>query len=431
MSQRQSIEVGQVTERDRALANRTVPSTRSVSLLPEPPALARLAQSLAILDEILAPDDESMRYFAYDPAWGAGGALASMSTGEGDHYEIWFSPKGTVIAGFDPEAPYAKKPAAQRAEEVYRDLPAELAQARVEFDDVTFAFFRSKRASAWTAHPPPMRGRDPDGSARLLCILDADPATYVAHARTYFDRRIAKADVAEIYAHRIDAAIIGRLNEDASVRSVLTHAKKLGFAVGRATAKTPAVSQPSAEVRKAFRALLDPVDLEKRMATFALIDAIVSPRTRTVSLTRDGATSVAELHHGDVSLFAWFSGQSGVFYTQGAAATAAEIPAALLKKWKGSAPHADRSHVVAWSTGDHWTVSALLPKVFVAFDIFKPHYLSWAKKQYGRALPVAAVNALWQLQPLTPAHVAALNPRADWTSVARHATALRWKTRTK
>ncbi len=239
-------------------------STRRLDLLPSPDGLLRLSKALTILDRIMEPERPELRYFDFHEDWG-GGSLATMDSGEGDYYRIWFLRAGTVVCGLDPSVPYSRVEAAQRTAEVFSALPPALSRARIEFDDVTFACHRARKDTVWVATPTRRRGKDPDGSERVLRFLDDHPETYVRHARTYFGRKVALPAVRKAYELTLDAATVSSLNDATSPRSILAFARRLGFevAAGRATAT---ISLPPAEVRKSLAQLADPASLAKRLA---------------------------------------------------------------------------------------------------------------------------------------------------------------------
>lgn len=380
-----------------------------------------------------------MRYFDYDPRWGAGGALGSLRTGEGDECWIWFSPKGTVVAGIDPQAAFAKKSASERLARVYAGIPQALAQAPIEFDDVTFAAWHLPQNGAWSAAPPAERRGDFDGSERLLAFFDDDPATYLRHARTYFERNLTLRDVQQVYAARIDAETVGRLNPQAKAAPVLAFAKKLGFAIGVAPRGTKLV-RPTARAKSKVPAatasqlakLFDPEFLLKRLTTFALIDAIVAPGARSIEVELAGKGGLARLAWGGGVLHAWISGRSGVLYGGPAnessveLATAVTIPGPLAERWRKEAPHTKRARFIVWSIGKKWNVDAFDAAGAAPLECLRPAYLQWAKRHYGRALPEAVVTRLWLGKPLTREIATALSPSIRWQSVAREAAHLKW-----
>lgn len=402
----------------------TAPSTLEPERLPEPTRLQQLCRALALLDEIFEPE-WSLRYFSYDTKWGAGGHLATIRTGEGEGCAVWFSPKGTVIAGADPASRAAKIAPAERIEHMYSKLPRPLSAARIEFDEATFALWRLPSDKSWHTHP---LARGSDGSAGLLWILDDEPDTYVRHARDYFDRKIARGDVAAVYAGTIDAAIVARLNEDANVRRVLTSAKKLGFEIGSAkpTAakekKTAKAAVPAA-VRKQLEVLFDPAFLAKRLTTFALIDAIVAPTKRFITIDKTTPAMIGAM--GPLNF--WLAGSAGVLWGGKGATSDEGVPDAIAKRWKTSSRDTGAIGFLAWTSGRSWKLESFDDAAAKGLAILQRNYLAWAKKHYGHALPPDVITSLWNGRPLTRDDVERLNPRADFATIAREASHLKWK----
>lgn len=400
--------------------------------LPDPLDLERLCRSLAFLDRVLEPDQPDLRYFSYEPRFGAGGALAAMHTGEGDQYAIWFAKGGVVIAGFDPRSPYAKVAAKDRAHSLYQGLPKTLQQARVEFDDVTFVYHRLKTAQQWSSSPPLARRGDYDGSQGLLWLLDGDPKKYVRHARDYFGRQVAVRDVEQVFAGRIDAELLTRLNHEVLARGALATAKKLGLRVDRSKQPARASSVLSA-AKKQLTALLDPVDLAQRLKTFALIDAIVAPKSRTVFAEIHGTVTIGRLRRkaAGAVLHLWLAVPKGVIHGGEAAGSAGleAVPPALVKRWRESSEFTGETALFAHNQGEDWVLSRWDPSVAKALTIFLPNYLKWAREHYGRPLSTSAITALWKHEPLTPRLAQELNPRANWLGVQRAAVALKWRIR--
>ena len=82
-------------------------------------------------------------------------------------------------------------------------------------------------------HCGPVRlppGDDPDGSAGLLSILDGQPEQYVRFAADYYERQIAVADVAAIYAHeRLTADLVRRLNPELTLDALADDVEEIGY----------------------------------------------------------------------------------------------------------------------------------------------------------------------------------------------------------
>src|SRR5437879_1987727 len=79
-------------------------STRTISKLGAPEALARIGQSVAMLDALLLPDDWDDRYFSFTEKWGRGERVFSMRNGEGDFWFLWLAKPGAVLHGFGHES---------------------------------------------------------------------------------------------------------------------------------------------------------------------------------------------------------------------------------------------------------------------------------------------------------------------------------------
>ena len=70
----------------------------------------------------------------------------------------------------------------------------------------------------------------PDGSADLLSILDGDPNTYVEFAAEYFERTLAPADVAAVYAHQpLTPALVQRINPEIALGSLAGDIAEIGY----------------------------------------------------------------------------------------------------------------------------------------------------------------------------------------------------------
>ncbi|RLB61385.1 MAG: hypothetical protein DRI90_11470 [Deltaproteobacteria bacterium] len=203
-------------------------------------ALSRRSKSLALLDQILAPDD-AYREFDFDSKWGDGEAVATWRNGEGDHYALWFSEVGTVIRGFDHES--AMSPFRHTEPAWWPRLTAGIpAQLRCTLEEpafgereMTFLFWRSARARRWHHGPVELPvGDDPDGSGRLLALLDGEVEDYLAYAVARFDVALDAAAVAHVYEHgAVDAEWIRRLNPEVALASALDRAQQLGFPTSR------------------------------------------------------------------------------------------------------------------------------------------------------------------------------------------------------
>jgi hypothetical protein len=76
-------------------------------------------------------------------------------------------------------------------------------------------------------------GDDPDGSADLLSILDGDPEQYCRFAADYFERGVARADIAAIYAHTpLSEALVRRINPAVTLASLAEDIQEIGYPEG-------------------------------------------------------------------------------------------------------------------------------------------------------------------------------------------------------
>lgn len=206
-------------------------STRDLSGLPDIAGLRRLARSLATLDAILSPEWES-RYYSFDSRWGGGDLMASMRNGSGDHWFALFTAGGVVVHGLDHEAPMFRP--GDPWPGIFT-LPPELASFVDEpaFDtrNSTFCIWRRAGAAEWERGPVVFpTGDDPDGSARLLGILDGGPATYRAFAEEYYGAAIPLAAIQEVYRHQpLTKALVRELNPDASLEELQNDVDEIGY----------------------------------------------------------------------------------------------------------------------------------------------------------------------------------------------------------
>lgn len=184
-------------------------SARDPSALPTPAILKRRCLALARLDRAIDPDADVP---THDVA--RGGGTFWLREAEGNHVQIAFMRAGVVILGFDHESPMSPANHGERIwPGVVDALPAPLRRALRDYafgDDITFCIWRQARDHRWHSGPVRRpRGRDVDGSARLLAILDGDPRRYRRFARAVHDRDVPLAVIARAYAgHPVARAAI-------------------------------------------------------------------------------------------------------------------------------------------------------------------------------------------------------------------------------
>jgi hypothetical protein len=208
-------------------------STRDLTRLPDIPSFRRLTRALAMLDAFLSPVWQ-YSYYSFDSQWADGEMMASMRNGSGD---LWFAllcPAGVALHGLAHEAP-AFRPGSPWPG-IFDAVPGAfranfLHEPAFDTANSTFCVWRRATDDRWSCGPvrlPP--GDDPDGSAELLSILEGDPKQYVEFASEYYERRIAPADVAAMYAHQpLTQALVRRINPEVDLDSLAGDIAEIGY----------------------------------------------------------------------------------------------------------------------------------------------------------------------------------------------------------
>ena len=211
-------------------------STKASSLLPNLPVLRNILQSLALLDAILSPVWE-YRYYSFKAHWADQQALASMRNGEGDGYFVWFSPAGIVLKGFAHESlmsPYRFNPP-QLWRGILDGFPTQfssfLSEPAFVLEETTFCVWQSSDSDYWQSGSIQFPdGPDPDGSVRLLKLLDGNPQSYQQWAETYYERPVDLLSVVHIYEHRpLTDHVITSLNPNLSVQNLALDLNEIGY----------------------------------------------------------------------------------------------------------------------------------------------------------------------------------------------------------
>jgi len=207
-------------------------STRNLEELPDIPTLRRLTRSLAVLDAILSPEWES-RYYSFDSHWGDGELMASMRNGQGDDWFCLFTRAAVVVIGLDHEAPMFQL--GNPWPGVIDALPSELAAAVDEpaFDarNCTFCIWRRTAGARWEHGPVQFPdGDDPDGSARLLQILDGRPESYHAFAADYHEVDLPLDAVRAVYRHQpLTPELLAQLDPGVTVDMTRQDVAEIGY----------------------------------------------------------------------------------------------------------------------------------------------------------------------------------------------------------
>ena len=207
-------------------------STRTLEALPDPPTLRRITRSLAMLDAILSPEWEA-RYYSFDAHWGDGELMASMRNGEGDGWFCLFTNAGVVVIGLDHEATMFRPgdPWPGLIDAVPSDLAAAVNEPAFDARNCTFCIWRRVDGARWEHGPVRFpKGEDPDGSARLLQMLDGRPESYRAFAADYYEVDLPLDAVAAVYRHEpLTPALVARLHAGVTIEMLREDASEIGY----------------------------------------------------------------------------------------------------------------------------------------------------------------------------------------------------------
>lgn len=205
----------------------------AVMLLPSPAVLRRRCEALARLDHALDPDADVPTH-DFDRRAG----IFWLREGDGNFVQISFRRPGVVILGFDHDSPMSP---AKNDEQIWPglvdELPKPLRRALRDYSlghDITFCYWREARDRKWqSARIRRPRGRDVDGSARLLAILDGNPRHYRRYAELVFELDVPLDVILRAYAGKpVDRTRI-RPKETGKPRAASSAVKgKPKFAIG-------------------------------------------------------------------------------------------------------------------------------------------------------------------------------------------------------
>ena len=207
-----------------------------VQRLPAPSVLMHLSRALALLDAIVC-DEEAYRYYRFDPNWGEGQQLASMSNGSGDEYAIVFGTDTAFVRGFDHESdlsPFTRNPVEVHPG-VLDGLPPSF-QNLVEEPAFQMAGVLVVSMACWWEGDGPWRFGSPppdltDGSDWLLDqLLEGTPEAYVEFAREYYEIDADPSVVSAILAREpITLEQARLLNAGLTADRFLAEVQRIGY----------------------------------------------------------------------------------------------------------------------------------------------------------------------------------------------------------
>jgi hypothetical protein len=217
--------------------NHEMISTRRLSELPDVAALRQVCQATAMLDAILSPDWE-YRYYSFNSRWDDNVQVASMRDGSGDWFHCAFGPQGVLIIGCGHESPMASsflrtgRPHPGVIDAVPMELTAFLSEPAFTANEATFCLWNVHNGAWGMGMVEFPAGNDPDGSEKLLNILDGKPETYKRWADEYYGVSLPLHAVAHVYAHRpLSPRVIEQLNESVAFETVADDLAEIGYTV--------------------------------------------------------------------------------------------------------------------------------------------------------------------------------------------------------
>jgi hypothetical protein len=214
-------------------------STRDLAGLPEPYALRRILQALALLDAILE-EEWQYRYYSYDSKWSETEEMGSMRNGSGDDLFAVFDASGCFLRGFDHESamtPWRTTPPAVWPgvlDGVPPQFAASVTEPAFHMEDTTFCIWRLAGDTRWShgAITFPPGEDDPDGSGWMLAALDGKAETYRSFAEEYFEVEVDLDAISRVFAHEpLSAALLDAFPSSRDLEDLVADAHEIGYPV--------------------------------------------------------------------------------------------------------------------------------------------------------------------------------------------------------
>lgn len=215
-------------------------STRNLKLLPSIEKLKRNSQSIAMLDAIIYQEWE-YRYYSFNSKWFENEMMASMRNGQGSHYFIVFFNEGSMIKGFDIDAPINgitdKEFWKNQMNQIPKQFDSFLSEPAFVTDEATFFIWRTKGDSQWKTldlgsgiKEEMEKFHDFDGSEHLISILDGFPQTYKKWADSYYEGNYDLSIIEKIFEREpLTKEIAEALNPDIDYEMLIEDIKEIGY----------------------------------------------------------------------------------------------------------------------------------------------------------------------------------------------------------
>jgi hypothetical protein len=190
-----------------------------------------------MLDAILEPE-RSLRHYFFDAYWGVDEMKAFMYDVEsGDDYIVLFTPHGAIINGNVIDSPMwgyfaaTGKPWPGVIDEIPSVLRSSLNNPAFVIEENTFCIWRTNEDTSWRVGKVELpEGGDPDGSRKLLFILDGNPLTYQRWSESYYKRIVPLEIVKHIYDHKpLTKQLIEQLNPNVTLDNLNEDINEIGY----------------------------------------------------------------------------------------------------------------------------------------------------------------------------------------------------------
>jgi hypothetical protein len=202
------------------------------------------SRAMAMLDAIMSKDSGFGRY-SFDASWSPTEAVASMSNGSGDEYQIFFAPAGAFARGFDHESsmsPFAFHPPTpwpglfDSVSAAFRPYVVDRGASWENYGPwATVCFWRLLDDPWWMASETildPADGFIDDGARRLFEVLVHGKEAYQESAEYYYGRVVPMDAVHHVYALKpLTQDVISSLNPLVGPADLAEDILKIGYPV--------------------------------------------------------------------------------------------------------------------------------------------------------------------------------------------------------
>jgi hypothetical protein len=185
-------------------------------------SLKKKLKSLALANAILSPEWE-YRYFSYNSKWAEQEEMASMRDGSGGHWFVLFQTGGRVGYKFiSPDDGLIDN---------LSDIKAKIPKQYKEFIEEP-AFYVDQATGIWLLENKkwikyglPRAKYIED----LATVIEWGSEDYQNWAEDYYEQNIDQEALSNIFEHRINQALIEKLNPDITIEDMSEDLKEIGI----------------------------------------------------------------------------------------------------------------------------------------------------------------------------------------------------------